>query len=375
MTIDLSFNGSQWGAVVPEMAVETEGGTAGTLENFTNSDFIETQNAQDCQVKVDGLPPEGETWQEGDPMENWMTYSSNTIEAYGITFNLHDTTDVDGEQVSLNRDVESISDRMTKLIEAYNSTIMFIKENTGYDAESKVAGALMGDYIVSTIRNQILSPIMNYSSGFTSEDDMFLSPTEIGLEVDRNGVLSLDTNLFSEAVTDGYLEVLKLIGADKSGGSNSADIEFSDASSRYTDAGNYSVKVIYDALGDISQAWIKLTTEDEGEYRQATIDNGVIIGNSEFSSSGEPLYPLIAVVNVKQGFTGAMEDALDRMLEYEGSIDINQNHVDTEIKLLQNKIEQEESRLTKRETRLRAKFARLEAILTSLQGQLASITM
>ena len=396
MTIDLSFNGSQWGAVVPEMEVETEGGTAGTLSLFTQSDFTETQQAQDCQIKVDGYPPEDPGWQEGDPMENWMTRSSNTIDdaIYGVTLNLHDTTDADGEQVSLNRDVESVSDRMVKLIETYNSTVMFIKENTGYDAENKVAGVLMGDYIVSTIRDQILSPIMNYSSGFISDKDTFLSPTEIGLEVDRDGMLSLDTNLFSEAVTDDYLAVLEIIGADKSGSNSdgSGDIKFYGASSRYTDAGSYDVKVIYDALGDISQAWIKLTTEDEGEYRQATINNGVIIGNSEFSSSGEPLYPenalqitapstgdasseLTAVINVKQGFTGAMEDALDRMLEYEGTIDINQNYVDTEIKLLQNKIEQEESRLTKRETRLRGKFARLEAILTSLQGQLASITM
>ena len=389
MTINLSFENMGSGVTLdlPAMKVKTEGGTAGTLSLFTQSDFTETQEAQDSQVKIDGYPSEDPGWQQGDPKTNWMTYSSNTIEVYGITFNLHDTTDADGEQVSLNRDIESVSSRMVKLIEAYNSTVTFIKENTGYDADKKVAGVLMGDYIVSTIRDQILSPIMNHSSGFTSEDDMFLNPTAIGLEIDRDGVLSLDTNLFSKAVTDGYLEVLKLIGADKSGGSNSDKIKFYGASSKYTDAGNYNVKVKYDALGAISQAWIKLTTENESEYRQATIDeNGYIIGNSESTlypehslqltapTTGTANSELTAVINVKQGFTGAMEDTLDQMLKYEGTIDINQNYVTKEIKSLQDKIDQEESRLTNREARLRAKYTRLETILTSLQGQLTTIS-
>lgn len=391
MTINLSFDGSQWGAVAPEMKVQTEGGTAGTLNLFTQSDFTETQDAQDCRIKIDGYPPEDSGWQQGDPMTNWMTRSSNVIDdaIYGVTLNLHDTTDADGEQVSLTRDIESVSNRMTKLIEAYNSTITFIKENTAYDKDNKIAGVLMGDYIVSTIKNQILSPIMNQSNGFVSDKDRFVNPTEIGLSVDRDGMLSLDSNLFSKAVTEKYLSVLELIGADKSGSSSNYDIKFYGASSNYTNAGNYNVKVKYDASGDISEAWIKLSSESE--YRQATIDeDGFIIGNSEFSSNGEPLYAenalqltapttgvanseLTAVINVKQGFTGAMEDALDQMLKYNGSIEINKNSVVKEIESLHEKIEREESRLINREARLRARYSRLETILTSLQGQLASI--
>jgi len=277
---------------------------------------------------------------------------------------------------------------MTKLVEAYNSTMTFIKENTGYDEDSKIAGVLMGDYTVSTIRNQILAPIMNHSSGFTSEKDTFLNPTQIGLEFDRDGMLSLDTNLFSEAVTDDYLAVLELLGADKNGGSVDGKIKFSGASSKFTEAGNYDVKAVYDASGNLSEAWIKLTSEDESDYRQATFDaNGVIIGNSESTLYPEHSLQLIApttgtanselfdVINVKQGFTGAIEDILDRMLKYDGTIDINKKHIEESVKSIQNKIEQEEGRLVKREARLRAKFSRLEAIMTLLQGQMASITM
>jgi flagellar hook-associated protein 2 len=320
-----------------------------------------------------------------------MTRSSNTIDdaIYGLTLNLHNTTDANGEKISLTRDIESISSKMTKLVEAYNSTITFIKENTAYDADNKVAGVLMGDYLVSTIRNQILSPILNHSSGFISGKDTFLNPTEIGLEIDRDGKLSLDSKLFSEAVTKDYRGVLELIGADKTGSSNSEIIKFYGASSRYTSAGNYNVKIQYDSSGNHSQVWIKLTTESE--YRQATIDeDGYIIGNSEFSDRSEPLYAenglqltapttgvpgseLTAVINVKQGFTGNMEDVLDRMLRYNGSITINKNHINDEIKLLQDKIDQEQVRLNSWESRIRAKYARLESILSSFQCQLAAL--
>ncbi|HPS54856.1 MAG TPA: flagellar filament capping protein FliD, partial [Sedimentisphaerales bacterium] len=345
-----------------------------------------------CQIKVDGYPPEDSDWQEGDTMTNWMTRSSNTIDdaIYGVTLNLHDTTDKKGEQVSLTRNIESLSSKMIKLVEAYNSTVTFIKENTAYDASTEVAGVLMGDYIVSIIKNQILSPIMNHASGFVSDKDSFLNPTELGLEIDSDGVLSLDSTLFSEAITEDYLGVLELIGADKSGSGNS-DIKFYSASSSYTDAGNYNVKVKYDASGNLSEAWIKLTSEDESKYRQATIKDGVIIGNSEFSSSGEPLYgenalqltapitgtansQLTGVINIKHGFAGVMEDALDMMLKYNGTIDISQNHIDEQIELLKDKIDQEETRLTKREERLTAKFARLESILSTLQAQLAQVS-
>ena len=108
-----------------------------------------------------------------------------------------------------------------------------------------------------------------------------------------------------------------------------------------------------------------------------------------FDDNGDPVYPenslqlsvdlsqngtFTATVRVKQGFTGVMEDALDRMLKVTtGSIQINQEHVADQIEYLQDKIELEEYRLTKREERLVARFARLERTLALLQNQMAAL--
>jgi flagellar capping protein FliD len=81
-----------------------------------------------------------------------------------------------------------------------------------------------------------------------------------------------------------------------------------------------------------------------------------------------------ATVRVKQGFTGALEDALDKMLKLTtGSINIDQEYVSATIKGLQERIELEESRLVQKETRLVNRFTRLERTLALLQNQMAAL--
>jgi flagellar capping protein FliD len=182
------------------------------------------------------------------------------------------------------------------------------------------------------------------------------------------------------------MSVLALIGADKTGSSNSNTIEYYGASSKYTTAGSYDVQVTVNG-GAITIARIKLA--GESTYRDATFSGNIITGVSTFDDNGDPINPenglllsvdltqdgvFTATVRVKQGFTGAMEDSLDRILKAtSGSIQIDQENVKDQIELLEDKIELEEYRLEKREEHLTARFARLEKTLTLLQNQMAAL--
>jgi len=323
--------------------------------------------------------------------DGYISRSSNTVDDVisGVTLHLHDTTDASGEDITLTRDIQSVKTKLSAMVAAYNAAVTYIKEKTGYNNELKTAGVLMGDYVVSTIRTQIRTPLIAPTSGFIVDIDSFLIPAHIGLEIDKDGMLSLDANVFDEAIVDDYLGVLGLIGADKTGSSDSNDIEVYGAHSDYTTAGDYMVKVEYDALGDIDKAWIKLATEDDSRYREATISDNVITGDSNFNDNGNPVFPenslqvtapttgtpsgtIYATVRVKQGFAGAIEDALDRMLKASsGTVKIDQEHADNIIKGLQERIQAEEYRLTLRESRLVARFARLEQTLALLQRQMS----
>jgi len=325
--------------------------------------------------------------------DGYISRSSNTVDDVisGVTLHLHDTTDAGGEEITLTRDIQSVKTKLNAMVNAYNTAVTYIKEKTGYNKELKTAGVLMGDYVVSTIRSQILTPLIATTSGFIEDIDSFLMPAQIGLELDKDGVLSLDTNIFDEAIAEDYMGVLGIIGADKTGSSDSNYIEFYGAHSNYTTAGNYTFKVEYDASGDIYKAWIKFSTEDDSRYREATISDNVITGDSTFDDNGNPVYPesnlqvtapmtgtpsstIYATVRVKQGFTGAVEDALDRMLKAtSGSIKIDQEHAEDVIEGLQKKIEAEEYRLVLRESRLVARFARLEKTLALLQRQMSML--
>jgi flagellar capping protein FliD len=320
--------------------------------------------------------------------DGWISRSSNTVDNVisGVTLHLHDTTDANGQEITLTRDIESVKEKLNSMVAAYNAAVVYIQEKTGYNETLKTAGVLMGDYVVSTVESQLNIPLIAQTSGFVEDIDTFLMPGQIGLELDRDGVLTLDANAFDKAIAENYMGVLAVIGADKTGSTNSNAIQFYSASSNYTRAGTYDVEVTV-AGGAITGARIKLAAESS--YHNATYSDNIVTGNSSFDENGDPMYPenglalsvdlsqngtFTATVRVKQGFTGALEDALDKMLKVTtGSINIDQKYVTDNISNLQDKIGVEEDRLAKKEERLVARYARLEKTLALLQNQMAAL--
>ncbi len=336
-----------------------------------------------------GIPVTANIIETTKGSDGYIGRSSNTVNdvIHGITLHLHDTTDATGEEITLTRDIQSVKDLLTSMVDAYNLAVNNIQETTGYDADSETAGVLIGDYIVRTIKSEIRTPLIAQTSGFIEDIDTFLMPGQIGLELDKDGLLTLDSNVFDEAIAEDYMGVLALIGANKTGSSDSNTIKFYGASSNYTTAGTYDVEAVISG-GAITSARIKLSTEST--WRNATYSGNIITGDSTFDDYGDPLYPenglqlsvdlsqdgtFEASVRVRQGFTGAMEDALDNILKTTtGWIQIDQEHVDDQIEELQEKIELEEYRLSRREARLITKFANLERTLTLLESQMAAFS-
>jgi flagellar capping protein FliD len=140
--------------------------------------------------------------------------------------------------------------------------------------------------------------------------------------------------------------------------------------------------------GAISSARIK--QEDESTYRDATVAGNMVAGDSTFDDNGNPLYAenglqlsvdlsqdgtFMATVQVRQGFSGAMEDVLDRMLKStNGMLTLDQESIETRIDNLEDDIADEEDRLSRREERLRLQYARLESALTMLQSQMSALS-
>lgn len=381
MQMNLTYNAGTGATTfdIPALARTVQGGSVSAgLTGFTSADFTKTQSAQDSQFKVDGYP---------GGADEWITRSSNTIDdvIHGVTLHLHDTGTV---QVDLTRDTQSVRNRLNSIISTYNTAMAFYAEKSGYNQSTKTAGVLMADTTVADVTDNLRMLLIERAGGFNAGSDSFTLPGEIGLKLDRDGKLSLDSTVFDAAIADDYAGVLALIGAAKTGSSNSNTIQFYGASSQYTTPGTYDVQVTI-AGGVITSAKIKL--EGETDYRDAVCLGTSITGNSAFDEDGNPLYPenglqlsvdrsqdgtFTAKVQVKQGFAGAMYDTLTHALDATtGSLPASRKNMDEQIQHLQDQITTENDRLTRKKDSLVAQFARLESTLALLQNQMAALGM
>jgi len=347
---------------------------AGSLTGATTTEIAETTNGSD----------------------GWISRNSNSINDVlsGVTLKLHDVTEVDEPvEITLSRSTSAVLGKVHGMINAYNGLVTFLEKNTEYNAETKKMGILSRDIAVSLMESQARNSFIGIIDGFDETIDSFVQVSDIGLSFNGQGQMVLDTNDFNDAIAEDFTGVLELLGATKSGNSDSDTVDFYAASDRYTTAGTYHVKV---KITDSAIEWAKIKLASESTWRDAeTWAGNLVTFNSDFDDNGNPLYPENSlqltvdlstdgtygtdenpiIVRVKQGVAGSLEDLLDTILKAYGRLDISDEVLDDKIKQMESTIEREESRLENVEARLIAKFARLEKTLTLLQQQYSTVNL
>ncbi len=368
-----------------DYGVTIEAGT--TLAGFAPGTFTETLTAQDSQIKIDGYPAGA-----GD----WIERSSNTITDVvdGVTLRLNDEGTAN---VTIRRDVSELKNDLSNLAAIYTGIVMTINKYTGYDQDTREGGLLQGDSVINNIISPLRGGLSGPMGGFDADEDPFTILGEIGLEFNRDGELVFNDSTiegaptFDSAVEDDYLGVLALIGADRTGASDSDYIQFLGASSG-TEAGIYEVEVDFDTdTSEITAARYRLTGAATWEDMDVNVATGVVTSESEADNylQLKAIWDGIteegggrtqtAEVRVQQGFAGAIYEAVEAMLDpLEGTVtmtkDIYEDRIDNNINGLDRQIEREQERLEDEEERLLARFARLEATLAMLDSQRASFS-
>ncbi|MEN6306413.1 MAG: flagellar filament capping protein FliD [Anaerohalosphaeraceae bacterium] len=404
LQVNLAFEagtGSSASLTLPTISRTTQGGSkTANIASLAAGTFTETQSAKNALIKVDDYPPDVVDVETGEMLEEkWISRSSNTIDNViaGVTLKLHDTT-VSSEsstgyttvEVNLTRNTEELKKKITTMVDSYNELATYFKEQTTYDTETKTSGILSSDYSLTSILNLVKNPLRSVATGFGSSDS-FTRPEDIGLKINADGTLELDTEVFDEAIVDDYMGVLSLFGAQKTGLSTGADAAYVSfyASSKYTDAGTYDVQVVVDeTTHEITSARIKLTSESWSRARTMKVSGKNISGSSELDGSKNPLYPefdlnltvdtsktgtLNTTIQIKQGFAGAMYESVDSSLKTGGRVPLALDSINDQISTQEDRITKEQSRLETYETRLRQKYARLEKMLNQIQQQFSGI--
>ncbi len=150
------------------------------------TNLTEQNAAQDAKVLVDG---------------QIATRSSNSIDdiIQGVTLDLKTAVTGTVFNVDVTLDEESIKKVTEGFVSAYNGLMSIVKDLGKFDPEGDKSGALIGDSTLRNVQSQMRQAVSNTVSSASSE---YNSLAMIGITMDREGVMSLNSSDFSDALKD-----------------------------------------------------------------------------------------------------------------------------------------------------------------------------
>jgi len=156
---------------------------ADPLNHITN--LSQVTEALDAQITIDGTLV----------VTNSTNEFQNVIDGVDITAKqVHDVDD-DISQISLSANNTNIQTGLEGFVESYND-LKALSEQLGASSEAG-AGALAGDSLLRGVMNKLRQ---QFSESFDIGNGKSLSLSELGVESDQYGVLSLDTETLNEYI-------------------------------------------------------------------------------------------------------------------------------------------------------------------------------
>jgi flagellar hook-associated protein 2 len=152
------------------------------FEQGVPGSVTETQTARNALARVNGLDIES---------------ASNTLEnvVEGVTLTLSRVTSAPVE-VRVAADDEAVKKAVQDFVNAYNDLSKYLAKETAYDEATKKAGTLQGDRTAVVLMSQLRS-LVSQPSGASS---VFSSLSSVGVELRRDGTLSLNETKFNAAL-------------------------------------------------------------------------------------------------------------------------------------------------------------------------------
>lgn len=350
-----------------DYGITVEAGT--TVPGFGAGDFEVTQQARNAQVRVDGYPSTG-----------WIERNSNTLDDVipGVELSL---SSAGTTLVKVERTSEQLEEDLQAFVDAYNAVADKIDSMTGYsDAEG--SGVYQGNVAVNAIQQELSRLVAGRAEGFQLGNDAFTMLSDIGVELDRDGKMSLDKSKLDDALSTDYDGVLSLLAANNTGASDSTYLQV-DNSLDSTEAGTYELAVNFDGTGNVTSAYIR----NAGEVTWREMD---VAGNQLTGRDGNPEKGLsitavwdgvsatqTATVNLRDGMSAALDDSLDTMLDpLDGLFATESAAIKNAVDALEDRMDALQSRIETKEKHLKAKYARMEAMLAnmgSMEGAVQSM--
>jgi flagellar hook-associated protein 2 len=168
-------------------ATDSDGNNTDTsgLSALASANLTEVSAAQDAIIKIDGMQ---------------VTSASNSVSSAvtGLTLDLNQAQVGTNVAVTVGVDTSPVTSALETFVKNYNQYQTTNASLTSYDQSSNQAGPLLGDATANSVNNALRSLMgKNYSTGSTTVQNL----ADIGIQVDKNGVMSLDNAKLQQALT------------------------------------------------------------------------------------------------------------------------------------------------------------------------------
>ena len=175
---------------------------AGSLNGWTAT------QGQNAKITVDGNAIESQTNEFRDAIS-------------GITIDVHRESKKDDKgghisnNVKITADTEKVTEKMQAFVTAYNTLMdtmgALYEHNTYTDGNNNYdGGQLAGDSMLRGLQSQIQNMMTNVSANSTG-----LNIYDIGIKIDKEGKMSLDSTKFKENIADNFNAVVKIFSSDE----------------------------------------------------------------------------------------------------------------------------------------------------------------
>ncbi|MEK7306757.1 MAG: flagellar filament capping protein FliD, partial [Nitrospirota bacterium] len=164
--------------------------TASAVTNLT-----QTQAAQNATLKVDGI----------DNISKGSNAVSDVIQ--GVTVNLLKAQIGTTVNLNVTQDNSSAKSKIQGFVDEYNKLVKLLNGLQGYDAKTKKGGVLLGDSVVSGIRQKIRNVMTGQVSNLSGS---YTSLAQIGIKSSSDGTLTIDSTKLDSALSTNFTAVGKL---------------------------------------------------------------------------------------------------------------------------------------------------------------------
>lgn len=224
-----------------------------------------------------------------------VTRNTNSISDIlsGTTLDLKKADSTKTIIISVTRDYDAIIDNVEKFVTEYNKLVDFISEQFTYDEETEEAGVLFGDVGLTSVQNGIRAIISDRNTALPSA---LRSLSQVGIDTDRNGKLSLDSNKFLEEIKDDFDGVMKIFSAF--GSTTDGDVTFV-SHTKSTNAGTYAVNITQAATQGALTGTTDLTAGIAGAEVLTITDKATSQIASVSIASGADIDAIVSQINAE----------------------------------------------------------------------------